>query len=125
FLIGQDGVAGQEGKWLGDVEEAQLLDDEFDLTGGDIGIDRIRVALFYSADGGDDVFVAEFFGLGVDGGIEFVAENDLRHASTVAEIDENNLAEIAAPVHPSHEDGFFACVSEAKGPAHMSSSKIA
>ena len=65
-----------------------------------------------------DEFVAELFALFVDGGVEFSVTDDLRYARAVAEVDENNLAEIAAAVDPSHEDGFFACVGEAKAP-HM------
>ena len=67
-------------------------------------------------------FVAQLFGLFVDGGVQFGVEDDLRYAGAVAEIDEDDLAEVAAAVDPSHEDGFFACVGEAQGPAHMSSS---
>jgi hypothetical protein len=45
----------------------------------------------------------------------------LRHARAVSKIDEYDLAEVAPPVDPSHEDSFFACVGEAQSPAHMSS----
>ena len=41
------------------------------------------------------------------------------------EIDEDDLAEVAAAVDPPHEDNFFACVGEAQYPAHVSSPKIA
>ena len=107
---------GQEGERLGDVEDAQLFDDELDFAGGDVGIDGVGVALFDGADGGDDEFVAQLFRLFVDGGIQLVAEDDLRHSGAVAEIDENDLAKVAAAVDPSHEDGFFACVGEAQEP---------
>jgi hypothetical protein len=49
----------------------------------------------------------------------------LRHAGTVAQVDENNLAKVAAAVHPSHEDNFFASIGEPKVSAHMSSSEVA
>jgi hypothetical protein len=61
----------------------------------------------------------------MDGGIQFVVEDDLRHASAVAQIDKDNLAEVAAPVDPSREHNFPASIGEPKGSAHMSSFEIA
>ena len=88
---------------------------------GMFGIDGVGIALFYCADGGDHEFVAQLFGFFVDGGVEFGVADDLRYAGAVAKIDEDELAEVAAAVDPSHEDGFFACVGEAQCPAHVSS----
>jgi hypothetical protein len=52
----------------------------------------------------------------------FRAEHHLRDAGAVAQIDKNELAEIAAAVHPSHQDDFLARIGKAQRPAHMSSS---
>ena len=125
LFVGEHGVRGQKGQLLRDVQNAQLFDHEFDFAGGNVGIDGVGVAFFHRADGGDDELVAQLFRFLMHGGIEFVVEDDLRHAGAVAKIDEDDLAEVAAAVDPSHEDGFFACVGEAQSPAHMSSFKIA
>jgi len=49
----------------------------------------------------------------------------LRYAGAVAEVDENNLAQVAPPVDPSHEHNFLARIGEPKSPAHMSSPEVA
>jgi O-acetylhomoserine/O-acetylserine sulfhydrylase-like pyridoxal-dependent enzyme len=59
------------------------------------------------------------------GGVQFVVEHDLGHAGAVAQVDEDDLAEIAAAVDPSHEHNFFARIGEPKSSAHMSSSEVA
>jgi hypothetical protein len=61
----------------------------------------------------------------MNGGVQFVIEHDLRHAGAVAQIDEDDLAKVAAAVDPSHEHNFFARIGEPKGPAHMSSPEVA
>jgi hypothetical protein len=61
----------------------------------------------------------------VHGCIQFVVEDDLGHAGAVAEVDEDDLAEVAAAVDPSHEHNFFARIGEPKFSVHMSPSKIA
>ena len=53
------------------------------------------------------------------------AEYDLGYAGAVAQIDENKLAQIAAPIDPSHEHDFFTGIGEAKLSAHMSSFEVA
>ena len=58
----------------------------------------------------------------MDGRVQFVVEHDLGDAAAVAQIDEDDVAEIAAAVDPSHEDSFLARVGEAQSPAHVSSS---
>jgi len=54
-------------------------------------------------------------------GIALGVEDNLRYAGAVAEIDEQQVAVVAAAVDPSHEDGFLACVGGAQVPAHLSS----
>ena len=92
---------------------------------GIFGIDGVGVATLDGSDGGDHEFVAQRFRFLVHGGIQFVIENDLRHAGAVAQVDEDNLAEVAAAVDPSHEHNFFSGVGGPKRSAHVSSSKIA
>ena len=40
-------------------------------------------------------------------GIALLVKNDLRHATAVAQIDEDQVAEVASPVYPAHEHGLF------------------
>jgi hypothetical protein len=61
----------------------------------------------------------------VHGGVQFVVEHDLRYAGPVAEIDKDDLAQVASPVDPSHEHNFFARIGEPKSSARMSSSEVA
>jgi hypothetical protein len=48
------------------------------------------------------------------GGVQFVIEHHLHHAGTVAQVDEDYLAQIAAAVAPSHENNFLTRVGEPK-----------
>src|SRR5580700_2133221 len=125
LFVGQVRVARQEGWMLGFVEDAQFVDDEFDFAGGDVLVDGVRVAKLDRADGGDDELVAELLGFFVNGGIVLTAEDDLRHAGAVTDIDEDDGAEIAAAVDPSHEDGLFAFIGRAQSAAHVSTSQVA
>ncbi len=57
----------------------------------------------------------------MNGSIQFVIEHDLGYAGAVAQVDEDNLAEVAAAVDPSHENDLFTGIGEPKRSAHMSS----
>jgi len=103
----------------------QLFDHQFNFAGWNIGIDSVGIAALDGSDGGDNELVAHRFRFLVNGGIQFMIEHDLRHAGAVAQVDEDDLAKIAAAVDPSHEHNFFARVGEPKRSAHMSPSKIA
>jgi hypothetical protein len=61
----------------------------------------------------------------VNRGIQFVIENDLCDPGAVAQVDEDDLAQVAAPVDPSHEHNFLASVRETKLSAHVRSFEIA
>jgi hypothetical protein len=122
FFVGERGVGGQEGRELGFVEDAQLFGDQFYFAGGHVFVDGVRVAELDHAGDGDDVLVAQGTGFFVDGAIAFGIEDDLRYAGAVAEIDEQQVAVVAAAVDPSHEDGFFTGVGGAQSTAHVSSS---
>ena len=54
-------------------------------------------------------------------------EDNLGHTAAVAQINEDDVAKIAAgaTVPPFHERGFFACIGEAQSAAHVASSKVA
>jgi hypothetical protein len=57
-------------------------------------------------------------------GIPFTIENDLGDAAPVAQVDENDVAQVTPAVHPSHEHSLFAGVGWAQGSAHVSASQV-
>ena len=58
-------------------------------------------------------------------GIEFVVKHDLGHAGAVAQVDKDDLSQVAPPVDPSHEHNFLSCIGKPQSPAHMSSLEVA
>jgi hypothetical protein len=58
------------------------------------------------------------------GGVHTI-EDDLGDTGAVAQIDEDNVPEVVAPVDPSHQRGLFARFGEAESAAHVSSPEIA
>ena len=64
------------------------------------------------------------FGLVVNLGAGVGGDDDLRDAAAVAQIEEDEVAEIAAAVHPSHEHNFRAGVGGAQLATHMSTFQI-
>ena len=125
LFVRQHGVGGQERQRLRHVQNAQLFRHQFDFAGRDVGIDGVGVAALDGSDGRDHEFVAQRFRFFVYGGVQFVVEHHLGHAGAVAQIDEDDLAQVAAAVDPSHEHNFFAGIGEPKSSAHMSSSEVA
>ena len=61
-----------------------------------------------------NVFRAHLFGLVVRGGVHFGPADHLRDAGVVAEIEEDQVAQIAAAVHPSGQEDGLAGVTLAK-----------
>ena len=61
----------------------------------------------------------------MQGRVSLLVENDLGDAGAVAHINEDEVAEIAAAVHPAHKHGFFARVRNTRCAAHVRTSKIA
>jgi hypothetical protein len=62
---------------------------------------------------GDDEFAAGLLGFRVGFGLRFLVENDLDDAGAVADIEEEQVAEVAATMHPAHDDGVVAGVGGA------------
>ncbi len=52
---------------------------------------------------------------------ELDVDDDLGDAGAVAQINEDDVAEVAAAVDPSHEDGFLAGIGGAERATHVSS----
>ena len=51
-------------------------------------------------------------------------EDELSCAGAVAEIDEDQAAEIAATIDPAHEHNLFTCILSAKLSTHVRAPKI-
>jgi hypothetical protein len=54
-----------------------------------------------------------------------LADDDLRHAAAIADIDESDAAEIADAVHPAEEHCLRPDIRGAKGAARMGPAEIA
>lgn len=117
FFADVDVVFHREGRGLGLVQDPELVDNNFHLAGGDGWIDGIGAALFDNAFDGDDVFVTDFFGAGVHGGIGFHTEDGLGDAGAIAQVDEDDAAQIATAVHPAHQEDALAFVGQTQGAA--------
>ncbi len=96
------------------VQYPQLLDHEFDFSGGDSWINVIRRARTDGALGRNDVFGSEQLRLGVQRRVYVFVEDQLGHAFAVAKVNEDDPAQIAAAMYPSHQQRFLACIGGAQ-----------
>jgi hypothetical protein len=55
------------------------------------------------------------------GGVLLFVEDNLRQSRAIAQINKNQVAEIAPPVNPAHQDDLFAVIASAKIAAVMRS----
>ena len=62
-------------------------------------------------------FRPQLFGLGVRLGMLLLVEHDLRNAGAVAQVDENQLPQIAPPMHPAHQHHIGIGVRRSQRPA--------
>jgi hypothetical protein len=83
------------------------------------------LALDYLALDGDYEFASRLLGLGVGLRLRFFVEDDLDDAGAVADVEEEQVAEVAAAMHPAHYDGVFAGVGGAQGAAVVGAFQIA
>ena len=72
-----------------------------------------------------DVFETEQFGLLVDVGVGVHAEDHLRHALAVTQVNEDHAAQIAAAVDPAHQQDALAGVGQAQRSAVMCAAEFA
>ena len=102
LFVGQHGFAGQKRWLLRFVENAQLFGDQLHLAGGDVLVYRVRNTLLGRAHDRDDVLVAQRFGFLVNRRVALFVEHHLGEAAAVANIDKDQVAQIAPPVYPAH-----------------------
>jgi hypothetical protein len=62
--------------------------------------------------------------LGVALGNQFLVQHDLRNAAAVAQIEKDQVAVIATPVHPAHQHNRLSCVGGAQFAACVRSFEI-
>jgi hypothetical protein len=75
------------------------------------------LALDYSTFDGYYEFAAGLFGFGVGLRLRLFVEDDLDDAGAVAEVEEEEIAEVAAAMDPAHYDGVVAGVGGAESAA--------
>ena len=106
-------------KWrrLGCVQNVQVLGDELDFARREL---RIRLLpLDYAPFDRNDEFRARLLGLGVRFRLRFFIEDNLKDAGAVADVEKEEIAEVAAAVDPSHDNGVAAFVLGAQLAAIM------
>jgi hypothetical protein len=105
------------------VEDGQLLDDDLDLAGLELGIGRLGRAAPHAAGDADHVLRAQPLGLRHLRRV-VVVEDDLRDARAVAHVHEQQAAEVAYPVDPAKQHHAGADVRRAERAAGMSASQF-
>ena len=73
----------------------------------------------------DHVLRTELFGLACTAASAIGVEDDLRHAVAIAQVDEDDAAEIAAAMDPAHQQGALAGVGGAQLSAGVRAAKVA
>ena len=94
-------VLDDEWRGIGLVENLDVLDEDFNLSGRKLGN---RGALGPEPDrAGDrhDVFAAEVVRALMRVGTDFRIEDDLCHSESVAQVDEDDVPVVAPPMHPA------------------------
>ena len=86
-------------QFLGLAQNLHVANENFHLAGGDLGVDQLLIARLHLAIDPDTPFAAQFFHLGKNRAVGVT--QDLRHAKMIAQINEQDAAMIAHPVHPA------------------------
>ena len=110
FFVLDGFFGGRERRQSRVIEDAQFGGFDLDFAGRHLGIDSVLVAQAHLADGGDDVLRPHLFALRVAFGSEFFVEHNLGNAAAVAQVEEDEVAVIAAAVDPAHQHNVFAGV---------------
>ena len=122
FFTGGDFVFDLEGRRFRGVQQQQIVGDHFDFACGNF---RIRLLALHDAPFyGHDEFAAKLLGLGMQRRIRFLVEDNLRDSGAVAQVDEYELAEIAAAMDPAHDHDVSVGVRGAQGAAVMRAFQI-
>ena len=101
------------------VQDQQLLGSNLNFAGRHFGIDYIRAATANCALDRHHIFRPDLFGLGVALRGPVFVEHDLGDPGAVTQVEKDQVAVIAAPVHPTHEGDLFAGVLRAELPTSV------
>ena len=112
ILVARIGVE-REREDVGAIQNAQMLRQQFDVTGGQLWILRAGNSRRYFAFHLDHIFVTESMGNGREFRVFFRTKNDLGQSFAITQIDENDAAMIAPDMHPAREFGDTADVGGA------------
>ncbi len=120
LFIRQHRVGRRKRQRLAVVQDAQLVGHNFDLAGGNVLVDRARIAQLYMPDDRHHELRAHRRGPVVNLRSGVAGDDRLRNAAAVAHIEKNQVAQVAPLVHPSHQHNFRACVGGTQLAAHVS-----
>ena len=84
------------------VQHAQLGGLNLNFAGFHLGINSVLVAQANLAHGGHNVLGPHLLALGMAVGNKFLVENHLGNTCAVAQVKEDEIAVVAAAVHPAH-----------------------
>ena len=101
-----DPVFDHEGRGLGGIQDAQLVDQDFDCTGGQVGVDHVGRPAGHHAPDADDIFVSDNMGLFMDVPVVVGVEDHLGESEPVPQIDKDNPAMIPAVLDPAGQPDF-------------------
>jgi hypothetical protein len=123
-VFGDGPVLGNlERRCLGLVEQHDLPRQDLDLAGRELRVDRVFGAALHQAGDADDKLRAQ--ALGDRHQCLVLADDDLRDAGAIANVEKGDAAQIADPVHPSQHHRFRADILGAQGAARVRPSEIA
>jgi hypothetical protein len=123
FFRGIDFVFDRKRRRLRVVENVQFRRDQFDLAAGQFQISLLALDDF--AFHGHDKFTARLLGFGVRCRLRLFVEDHLNDAGAVANIEEEQIAEVAPARHPAHYNGVAPFVLGAQFTAVMCAFQIA
>ena len=95
----------------------QALGDELDFARRELQIRLLP--LDYAPFDRNDEFRARLLGLGVRFRLRFFIEDNLKDAGAVADVEKEEIAEVAAAMDPAHDDDVAAVVGRAQLAAIM------
>ena len=125
-LFIRDGVlGGREGRRLRIVQQQHLVRNQLDVSGLHVRVRQPRGALAQLAGDCHHVLRPRRLRFGVGLGRPLLVEHHLRYAGAVAQIEKDEIAVIAAAVHPPHQSYGFAGVHAAQGTTSMCALQIA
>ena len=124
FLVLNGLFGRRKGRQARVVQDEQLGGLDLDLAGLHFGIDGVLRAQAHFAHGGDHVLGANLLALCVAFGRELFIQNNLTDAGAVSQVEEDEVAVVAAAVDPAHQHHLPAGVGGAQRAAEWVRSRF-